>query len=301
MKRFWGYLSALMVSLLFGVWFSLDKTLLNYLHPLALAALTYFIAAIFLFFIRFSPLNKIILNFINWEADVEKYIKRKDYFILFLTAIFGTVLAPAIYLIGLNQITAVNAALLANVEILFIIIIGVFFLKEKVNLKDIFGFSFILVGAIFLSTNNLQNFSLDPSLYGNLMVIAATFFWSLDTSLSKFLSKKENIIFVTALKCAIGGLILLIIAISLGLNFSLPLRIIPLLLFISMVCVSFSLVLIYFAIREIGSTRTGSIFAFSSLFGAVTAYFVLGEPLGLTQLLLGVLMLSGVIILYKND
>ncbi|AXV38000.1 MAG: EamA family transporter [Methanobacterium sp. BRmetb2] len=300
MNRFWGYFSALMVALLFGVWFSLDKILLNYLNPFALAALTYVIASIFLFFICFSPLNQRILNVMHQNAEVEKYINRKDYSILFLTAIFGSVLAPAIYLNGLNQISAVNAALLANVEILFIIIVGVFFLKEKVTSKDILGFLFILIGAIFLSTNNLQELALDPTLYGSLFVIVAAFFWSLDTSLSKFLSKKENIIFVTAVKCAIGGFILLISSLVMGLNLTLPLEVIPLLLFISMVCVSFSLVLIYFAIREIGSTRTGSIFALSSLFGAIIAFFVLGEPLALTQLLFGILMLAGVLILYKK-
>ena len=97
MNRVWGYLSALTVALLFGVWFSLDKTLLGYLHPFALAALTYLIASAFLFIINFSPLNEKILHFINRTSEVEDYITRKEYFILFLTAIFGSFIAPALY------------------------------------------------------------------------------------------------------------------------------------------------------------------------------------------------------------
>lgn len=300
MKRYWGYFSALMVALLFGVWFSLDKILLGYLHPLALAALTYIIASLFLFLIRLSPLNHKILNFIHQETGLESFISRKDYGILFLTAIFGSVIAPALVLNGLNEITAVNAALLANVEILFIIVIGIFFLKEKVKRKDLLGFVLLLTGTVFLSTNNLQNLSLDPNLYGNLLVVTAAFFWSLDTSLTKFLSNKKDIIYITALKCAIGGSILFLISLSMGLNFALPLSKIPLLLFIGLVCISFSLPLIYFSIRIIGSTRTGSIFALSSLFGAITAFIVLGEPLTVLQLLFGLLMLVGVFILYRD-
>lgn len=300
MNRLWGYLSALSVALLFGVWFSLDKTLLGYLHPFALAALTYLIASIFLLFINFSPLKNKILNTINRESQVEDFISRNEYMILFLTAIFGSVAAPALYLSGLSRITAVNAALLANVEILFIIVIGIFFLKEKVKKKDIWGFAFLLIGAVFLSTNNLQNISFGQNLIGSLLVISAAFFWSLDTSLSKFLSHKKNIIFITALKTAIGGSILFILSLILGLNFTLPSFRVPLLLFIGLVCVSFSLVLIYYSLRIIGSTRTGSIFALSSLFGAITAFIVLGEPLTVLQLFFGILMLIGVFILYKS-
>ncbi len=301
MNRSWGYLSALAVALLFGVWFSLDKTLLGYLHPFALAALTYLIASIFLFFINFSPLKNKILHIINQKSQVEDFISRKEYMILFLTAIFGSVTAPALYLSGLSRITAVNAALLANIEILFIIVIGIFFLKEKVHKKDIIGFAFLLLGAVFLSTNDLQNLSFNQNLFGSLLVISAAFFWSLDTSLSKFLSHKQNIIFITALKTAIGGSILLFLSLALGLSFTLPLFRVPLLLFIGIVCVSFSLVLIYYSIRLIGSTRTGSIFALSSLFGAVTAFIALGEPLTIFQILFGFLMLAGVLILYKGE
>lgn len=300
MDRSSGYLSALAVALLFGVWFSLDKTLLGYLHPFALAALTYLIASIFLFLINFSPLKNKILTIINQKSQVEDFISRKEYMILFLTAIFGSVAAPALYLSGLSRITAVNAALLANVEILFIIVIGIFFLKEKVYKKDILGFAFLLMGAVFLSTGDLQNLSFSQGLFGSLLVISAAFFWSLDTSLSKFLSHKQNIIFITALKTAIGGSVLFLLSLILGLNFALPLFRVPLLLFIGLVCVSFSLVLIYYSIRIIGSTRTGSIFALSSLFGAVTAFFALGEPLTILQISFGILMLIGVLILYKE-
>lgn len=301
MNRSWGYLSALTVAVLFGVWFSLDKTLLGYLHPFALAALTYLLASLFLFFINFSPLKNKILNIINHGDELENFMSKKDYGLIFLTAAFGSLIAPALYLSGLSRITAVNAALLTNVEILFIIVIGIFFLKEEVHKKDILGFAFLLMGAIFLSTNNLQNISFDQSLLGSILVVSASFFWSLDTSLSKFLSRKQNIIFVTALKSGIGGSILFLLSLTLGLNFTLPLFRVPLLLFLGLFCLSFSLVLIYYSLRVIGSTRTGSIFALSSLFGAVTAFIVLNEPLTILQLLFGFLMLLGVFILYKEQ
>ena len=300
MNRLWGYLCAITVAMLFGVWFTMDKVLLGYLHPIALAALVYTIAGAFLFFIRLSPLHSPILAVLHRESDVEIHISRRNYLTLFLTAIFGAVIAPALYLNGLNQISAVNAALLANVETLFIIILGIFFLKELVKKKDMVGLSFIFLGAIFLSTNNLQNLSFNQNLVGSFLVVVSCFFWSLDTTLTKFLSNKRDIFFLTGLKCGIGGLILLTLSYIMGLSFQLPLRMVPLLLFIALVCMSFSIVLTYVAIREIGSTRTGTIYATSSLFGALIAFLVLGEPLAATQLLFGVLMIVGILILYAN-
>ncbi|MGV8144005.1 MAG: DMT family transporter [Methanothermobacter sp.] len=301
MDRMWGYLGALAVALLFGVWFTLDKILLNYLHPFVLAAMTYLIATVFLFIIYFSPLYPRVLKILHGDTNVETSISKKEYGILILIALFGSVIAPSINLTGLNQITAVNAALLANTEVLFVILIGIFFLKETVVRKDVLGFACLLIGTIFLSTNNFQNLTLTSNIYGNILVVVAAFFWSLDASLSKFLSNKRDIIYITALECAIGGSVLLVISLSMGLNFRLPLNLIPLLLFIGVICLSFSLVLSYFAIREIGSTRTGSIYALSSLFGAVIAFSVLKEPFTIYQLFFGILMLIGVLILYKNQ
>jgi drug/metabolite transporter (DMT)-like permease len=300
MHRYWGYSSALTVALIFGVWYSFDKILLQYLHPLALAGLTYVVAALFLFLIRFSPLQSRILTILNRESEVESFISRRDYFLVFITALLGSVTAPAIYLTGLNQITAVNTALLMNVQAFFIIVIGIFFLKESVQKKDIFGFIFLLSGAIFLTTGNGGNLSLNQSLYGSMMVILAALFWSMDTSLSKFLSNKRDLVLIAALKCSIGGVFLILISLILGLNLKLPLNQLPYLIFIGLFCISFSLVLTYFSIREIGSTRTGSIFAFDSLFGAIFAFIILNEPFTILQLLFGLFMLFGVFILYRN-
>jgi len=300
MSRFWGYLSAIMVAILFGVWYSLDKILLGYLHPLVLAAMVYTLASMLLLLIRISPLNSPLLEVMHRQSMVETHITGKNYVTLFLTAICGAVMAPALYLSGLDQITAVNAALLCNVEILFIIILGVLFLKETVKAKDILGFAFLLLGAVFLSTNNLQGISFQQNLGGSILVISACFFWSMDTTLTKFLSNKRDLFLLTGIKCGVGGLILVIMSLFMGLSFNLPLNAVPLLLFVSLGCMSSSMLLIYIAIREIGSTRTGSTFSTSSLFGAIVAFLILGEPLGIFQLFFGLLMFAGILILYKE-
>ena len=297
--RKWGYVSVIAATILFGIWNTFSKILLQDLDPLALSALVYCIAGIFLFSVRYSGINNKLMGMLDSKFEAETFMTRKDYLILLITAIAGSVIAPFIYLNGLKEITAVNASLLMNAEVIFIIIIGIFFLNERFQRKEVYGLILLLIGTIFLAINgDIRNFSVTQS-FGTLLVIIAAFFWSIDTTMSKFLSNKRDLLGVSALKCSIGGLVLLIISLLLGLNLSIPINHIPYLLFIGLVSIGFSFVMIYYAIRKIGSTRTGSIFPFSSLFGAIFAFLILNEPFTFLQLLFGLLMILGVYIIYK--
>lgn len=295
----WGYISVFAATVLFGIWNTFSKILLQDLDPIALSALVYCIAGVFLFSVRFSGFNQKLMGMLDSNSEAETFMSRKDYAILITTATAGSVIAPIIYLNGLKDITAVNASLLMNAEVLFIIVIGILILKESFQKREGVGLILLLMGTIFLATNgDVNNFSVTQS-FGTLLVIIAAFFWSIDTTLSKFLSNKRDLLWVSAVKCSIGGLILLVLSLLLGLNLTVPLNHLSYLLFIGLVSIGFSFVMIYYAIRKIGSTRTGSIFPLSSLFGAIFAFLILNEPFTFLQLLFGILMLLGVFIIYK--
>jgi drug/metabolite transporter (DMT)-like permease len=239
------------------------------------------------------------MGMLDSKFEAEIFMTRKDYLILLITAIAGSVIAPFIYLNGLNEITAVNASLLMNTEVFFIIIIGILFLNERFQKKEVVGLILLLIGTFFLAINgDIRNISVNQS-FGTILVIIAAFFWSIDTTLSKFLSNKRDLLGLSALKCSIGGFVLLTISLLLGLNLSVPINHLPYLLFIGLVSIGFSFVMIYYAIRKIGSTRTGSIFPLSSLFGAIFAFLILSEPFTFLQLLFGLLMILGVYIIYR--
>lgn len=301
MDRYWGYVAVITATAFFGVWNTFSKILLENLHPLSLAALVYLIAGLFLFLIHFSPVNDKILSILNRDTQVETGISNKNYIVLITTVVAGAVIAPFVYLNGLDRITAVNASLLLNVEILFIIGIGILFLKENVQRKDIVGFGLLVIGTVFLATNgDLSHVSVTEGI-GSLFVIIAAFFWSIDTTMSKFLSNKNDLVLITALKCFLGGSILFLLSLIWGLSFKVPINHLPYLFFIGIVSIGIAFVLIYFSIRQIGSTRTGSLFALSSLFGAIFAFTLLKEPFTIMQAFFGLVMLLGVFIIYKNQ
>jgi len=293
----WGYVSAVASALLFGTSSTLNKIALEDVHPTLIAGMIYFIGGVFLFGIHSFPLSKKILSLFE-SPEIEPKITTKDFRTLAFVILYGSVAAPLLLLNGLNQTTAVNTSLLLNAESLFTALIALVFLSERGTKKEYLGITMLLIGVVFVTTNGeFQKLTLTENIAGNLLIVGACLFWGIDNNLSRFLSKKRDIILITGLKCFIGGLALLALAFVIGVPFSIPLISIPYLLSVGAFSIAFSILLFLFALRKIGSMRTGVIYSMSSLFGAVLAFLILREPFSFIQLIAGAIMLLGVYVL----
>ena len=301
MTHHWGYVAAVASAVLFGMAATLNKIVLKDVHPLIVAGLIYFIAGIVLFCVRLSPLQKLVLSIMETPTKTETAIGKRDFEILAMVILSGAVVAPFLFLYGLSETTAVNASLLSNAEALFTVFIALLFFKERGARKDYVGILLLIIGAIFLTTNaEFQKLSLAREILGNALIVGACLFWGIDNNLSKLVSKKRDLVLLTALKCSIGGGILLFLSISLKINFQIPLFSLPYLFSVGAFSIGFSILLFLFALREIGSMKTGIIFSTSSLFGAAFALIVLRETFSLIQLTAGFVMLLGVYVIYRK-
>jgi drug/metabolite transporter (DMT)-like permease len=299
MSHHWGYVAIVVSAILFGVSSTLNKIALENVNPTVIAGMIYFVAGVFLFAIHLSPLCKKILTKLD-TSETETKITNKDYKTLAFVIICGSIIAPLILLNGLNQTTAINGSLLLNAESLFTVIIAFIFLNERCAKREYIGILMLLVGVVFVTTNGaFQKLSLTENLLGNVLIIGACFFWGIDNNLSKCLSRKRDIIMVTGLKCFVGGLALLGMSFLLGFSFTIPLMSIPYILFVGAFSIAFSILFFLFALRKIGSMRTGVIFSLSSLFGAVLAFVVLRESFTAIQLIAGSVMILGIYVLYR--
>lgn len=301
MTHHWGYVGAIFSAVLFGISSTLNKIALENVHPLVIAGSIYFVGGLLLFGIHSSPLHKRLLALFETPTETETTISKKDYRILALVILSGSVLAPLMLLYGLNETTAINASLLLNTESLFTVLIALAFLKERGTRKDYLAIVLLIIGVVFLTTRGeFHRLTLSTEVTGNLLVVGACFSWGVDNNLSKFLSKKRDIVMVTGLKCTIGGTVLLLASLLSGVDLSIPLASIPYIFSVGAFSIAFSILLFLFSLREIGSMRTGVVFSISSLFGALFAFGVLRETFTLVQLLAGVVMLFGVYILFKK-
>jgi len=301
LSHHWGYVGALGSAILFGLSSTLNKISLININPIVVAGMTYFVGGIFLFLLHSSPLHKRLLALFETTTETEHEISKKDYKTLMLVILFGSILAPLLLLQGLNLTTAVNASLLLTTEALFTAVIAFTFLGERGTKKDYLGIILLLIGVLVVTTDgNFLGTNLNIGITGNLLVLGACLFWGLDNTICKFLSKKTEIIYITGLKCLIGGGILLATPLFLGITYDIPLASLPYILTVGAFSIALSILLFLFSLREIGSMRTGATYSISALFGAVFAFLALGEPFSIIQLSAGLIMLLGVYILYRK-
>lgn len=298
MSHHWGYVMALCSAFLFGVSTTANKMLLESVSPLTIASLTYVIAGIFLGTMNFLPRKASLVSRLRLPNNTATEPTWKDGVLLLLVALFGGVLAPSLNLLGLDNTTAVSTALLGNTETLFTIAIAFVFLGERGRPKDYAAMTLLIIGAIILTTNlNFHQLLSTGTFLGNVLVVLAAFCWGIDNNLSQVLSMKRSLLQVGSLKSIIGGGSLFAVVSLYGIQTILSTFAISWLLILGVFSVGLSLLFFLFSLQQIGAMRTAVIFSTGSLFGAVTAFFVLGEPISLVQALAGCLMLIAIYIL----
>jgi len=295
MSHHWGYVGVLCSAILFGVSTTVNKMLLQSVSPLMIASVTYIVAGLFLGTMNFLPGKANLASSLKLPSSRTSDPTWRDGILLVLTALIGGVFGPALNLLGLNNTTAVSTALLANTETLFTIAIAFIFLGERGRLKDYAAMGLLIAGAVILTANlNFQQLQTAGTFLGNVLVVLSAFCWGIDNILCRVLSVKRSLLQVGSLKGIIGGGILFAFASLYGVRLSPTAFAITWLVILGVFSVGLSLLLFLFSLQQIGAMRTGVIFSMASLFGAVTAFFVLSEPISLVQILAGCLMLLAI-------
>jgi drug/metabolite transporter (DMT)-like permease len=215
-------------------------------------------------------------------------------------ALAGATVAPILYFTGVQQSSAVNASLLSNGEVLFTALIGFGIFHESLRRRQLAEGLLIAVGVIVVSAN-LQSggVSLTTGLSGNLLLVGATIFWSIDNNLSRVASHRVEIPVVAKFKGLIGGsttMLLLLFTSSLVVPLtSLPLTVTLAVIFTGMTLLSVG------AFKLIGAVRAILVFSASSIMGPLFAFIVLGETITPVQVAGGALILSGVYLIQRSE
>src|SRR3989344_7602630 len=142
-------------------------------------------------FFRFFLASIILLPFLSHH---NLSIQKKDWIKLFILSFGGIFLHISFFLYGLTLSSSINAPIIASSAPLFLIIAGIFFLKEKPNVKriagGILGFLGVLIIVLLPIIGNSNN--IDSSVVGNSLFILATFGIVIHVVLLKELTRDYN-------------------------------------------------------------------------------------------------------------
>ncbi len=268
---------ALASAVLFGATPPLSKLLLNAVSPFMLAGLLYLGAGLGLAIYRFF--RGTIGNTGNQAS-----LRQQDVPWLALAIGTGGVLAPVLLMFGLSCTTASSTALLLNVEGLATMAIAWLVFHENVDRRLLLGAFAILAGAVLLSWEG-RGVAFNP---GAMLVVGACVAWGVDNNLTRKISATDPTI-IAMLKGLVAGSVNVVLALLTGAALPSP-AIIAAAGVVGLLGVGVSLVMFIFALRHLGTARTGAYYSLAPFIGAILAIALLGDQLTLKLVLAGILM-----------
>lgn len=277
-------LIALASAGLFGLSTPLAKLLVDEVAPVALAGLLYLGSGIGL--LGWWALRRAA---VPAAARREAPIARADWGWMAGAVLAGGVIAPVLLMLGLQRTPASVASLLLNLEGVFTALLAWFVFRENVDRRIAIGFFLIAGGGVLLSWRGAPAGGLP---WGSLAVVGACLGWAVDNNLTQRVSGSGPVQ-VAGIKGLVAGCVNLALAWLLGWR---PEAAGPLLASLALGLVGYgvSLSMFVWALRHLGTARTGAYFSVAPFFGAATALVVLAERPGAAFWLAAALMAAGV-------
>jgi len=254
------------------------------------------------FFVLLLLFPFIIINYRN----IIKVFK-KEYLILLIFGSLGISGFNTFLYYGLQTTTATNALLINSSIPIFIIILSSIIFKTSITRIQFLGVFISTLGVIYLILKGEINhiFELKFTI-GDLWIIVACVDWALYTVLLKYKPKELNSIEFFSITALIGTIILYMIFLYQGYSFEFTFLQNNEVLYSLVYIVIFPSILSFYfwnkSIVEVGANKAGQFTHLMPIFGAVLAYFFLGEIMQTYHIVGIVMIFSGIYlsIFYKR-
>ena len=234
-----------------------------------------------------SGIGLAAVQFVRWLASTpqtEAPLRGRDLPWLGLVVLSGGVAGPVLLMFGLARTPATSASLLLNLEGLATMIIAWTVFRENVDRRILAGAGCILAGALLLSWQGEWS----SVGWGAVLIAGACLSWGIDNNLTRKLSSADPVQ-IASVKGLVAGGVNLALALLAGAQFPTTSAV------AGAACLGFlsygvSLVLFVFALRHLGSARTGAYFSTAPFIGAILAFVLLSEPLSIRLAAAAILM-----------
>ena len=259
---------ALLSAALFGVSTPAAKSLLGAIDPAMLAGLLYCGAGA-----GVAVLRRVLRSRFADAQTAEASLTRSDLPWLAGAIVAGGIVGPILLMAGLARTDAAAASLLLTLEGVATALLAWFVFHENFDRRIATGMACLVAGAIVLSWSGAPTLA---GLLGPLSIAGACLAWGLDNNLTRKVSLADPLQIVE-LKGLIAGPVNLMLGVAAGgaIPAATPTILAGLVGFLGY---GVSLALFVFALRDLGTARTGAYFSTAPFIGAVAALLLLREP-----------------------
>ncbi len=215
----------------------------------------------------------------------EARLTRSDLPTLGAVVAAGGVIAPVLFLVGLQRVSGVTGSLTLNLEAPLTAILAVWVFGEYLTRRAWTAGLVIIAGAVLLGWAPGGS---SPDPIGVVLISAACVGWAIDNNLTQRLTVRDPVVIVR-IKALVAASVNLLIAFARGAG--LPAGwVIVAGLTIGAVSYGASVLFDAYALRALGAAREAALFATAPFAGVVVAVIVFGEGIDLTSGLAMVLM-----------
>jgi len=284
-RRLIALAESVLVTLIWSSTFVVVKLGLETLGPLTFAGLRYLLGAI------------VLLPFLIKRRSLKVSFSREIWLRLILIGVSAYTIGNGALFWGLKYLPATTGSFLLSLIPLLVLGGGALLLKEIPTRWQIFGVILSLFGSGLFFSTGLQPGEPKGLLIVGFGLIGILTFTLLGRGIAR--ERKLDTLTLTTLPLAIGGLLTMLIALFVEGVPQFTGRSLMIVLWLAVVNTALGYMLYNHSLRELTALEINMIMNLSPLFTALMSWFVLGERLGLIQILGMVIMVLGVILVQR--
>lgn len=251
--------------------------------------------------IRFLTAGLLVL-FLGVLGKKNLSVKGRDMGLLILFALVNTSFHYLFAYVGLSYLPSSRSTILDSMGGFFLIVLsGLIFVDDSFNLKKLLGCVFGILGIVMINVGPADEFFSGISFKGDGMILLNAVCAAGGGIITRFISKKMDMLKATGYSMGIGGLVLIIIGKIAGVAkpWNLTLKgvvILGCLILISAVCFGiYNMLLAYHPISKVAIYN-----ALIPVFGVVFSSLLLGEPFKWQYVAAGALVATGIFVVNKG-
>jgi drug/metabolite transporter (DMT)-like permease len=274
-------------GIIWGTSFAAGKIGVENMDPVLFSALRYVFAA-FAIFIALVAMKQFDFSVFKLRG-------------LWIIALFNAV-AMVFQNVGMTMTSATNTILLVDINIVFIAILAVFVLKERLNQWMVVGLFIGMAGVVVISTNGDLSAIISGSFEGNMLVFGAGILWAFYVVLlTRELNGTKLLASATSAVIIETAVFLIPIMLILTKDYSIEATGTLAALYAGIFCTALAFVLYSVGLKHLGATLSSVILLVEIVFGILFAIILLGEMPTLATAIGGVLILISVIVISMNQ
>lgn len=250
-------------------------------------------------FLRFLVASVCMVPLVwHFEGRLQR-LRKKQLFVVFLSGMTGVFLYNVFFLTGLQTVQAGRASVIvASNPVLISLFAALLFRGERMTLLKAIGVVLSVTGAVYVITRGSPSTLLEGAIgRGELLIFGCVASWVSYSLIGKVVMRDVQPVSAVTYACLVGSAALLPPALVEGMaanlgGYSLAAWVSIVYLGFFGTCLGF--IWYYEGIREIGPSKAGVFINFVPISAVIMSYFLLGEPVDLSLLAGGALVLSGI-------